>query len=59
MAVEAPSRNIVRELHERGIRVLPGSSVSHTHSRWDDASCRVRIVERELVEPLCRRVTAL
>ncbi len=59
MAVEAPSRNIVRELHERGIRVLPGSSFFHTHSRWDDGSCRVRIVERELVEPLCRRVTAL
>lgn len=59
LSVEAPSRNIVRELRERGIRVLPGSAFARTHPRWDDAFCRVRIVERDLVAPLCRRIAAL
>lgn len=59
MGVEAPSRDIVSELKARGIRVLGGSSFSHTHPRWDDSFCRVRIVERDLVEPLCQRLSAL
>lgn len=59
MAVEAPSRNVVGELRERGVRVLPGSSFARTHPAWDDSFCRVRIVERELVEPLCRRIAEL
>ncbi len=59
MAVEAPARNVVRELRARGIRVLPGSSFARTHPGWDDSFCRVRIVERELVEPLCRRIAEL
>jgi histidinol-phosphate aminotransferase len=59
LSVEAPSRDIVRELLERGIRVLPGSSFARTHPRWDDGFCRVRIVERDLVAPLCRRIEGL
>lgn len=59
LAVEAPSRNIVEEMRALGIRVLPGSSFSRTHPRWDDSFCRVRVVERDLVEPLCRRLAAL
>ncbi|KAA0256021.1 pyridoxal phosphate-dependent aminotransferase [Acidobacteria bacterium ACD] len=59
MGVEAPSRDIVSELKARGIRVLGGSSFSHTHPRWDDSFCRVRIVERDMIEPLCQRLAAL
>ena len=59
MAVEAPSRNIVSELRDLGIRVVAGSSFGRTHPRWDDSFCRVRIVERDLVEPLCRRIAEL
>jgi len=59
MAVEAPSRNIVEELRALGIRVLAGSSFSRTHPRWDDSFCRVRIVERDLIEPLCQRLARL
>jgi histidinol-phosphate aminotransferase len=59
LAVQAPSRNVVRELDERGVRVLPGSSFAKTHPRWDDSFCRVRVVERDLVEPLCRRIAQL
>jgi histidinol-phosphate aminotransferase len=59
MAVESPSRSIVEDLRARGVRVLPGSSFCRTHPRWDDSFCRVRIVERDLVGPLCRRIAAL
>ena len=58
MAVEAPSRNIVEELRALRIRVLAGSSFSRTHPRWNDSFCRVRVVERDLVEPLCHRLAA-
>ena len=59
MSVEAPSRDLVEALARQDVRVLPGSSFARTHPRWDDTFCRVRIVERELVEPLCRRIAAL
>ena len=59
MAVESPSRDVVSRLRRYGVRVLPGSSFEHTHPRWDDGFCRVRIVERNLVDPLCRRIAGL
>lgn len=59
LAVEAPGRDVVRELRRLGVRVLPGSSFARTHERWDDSFCRVRVVERALVEPLCRRIAGL
>ena len=59
MAVEAPSRNIVEELRALRIRVLAGSSFSRTQPRWNDSFCRVRVVERDLVEPLCHRLARL
>jgi hypothetical protein len=59
MAVEAPSSDIVAALGRKAVRVLPGSSFGRTHPGWDDSFCRVRVVERELVEPLCRRIASL
>lgn len=59
LSVEAPQRDIVAELKARGIRVLGGSSFAHTHPRWDDSFCRVRIVEPDLIGPLCARLAAL
>jgi histidinol-phosphate aminotransferase len=59
MALEAPSRNIVEELRALRIRVLAGSSFSRTHPRWNDSFCRVRVVERDLIEPLSQRLARL
>lgn len=59
MAVESRSRDLVSRLRERGVRVLAGSSFEHTNPRWDDGFCRVRIVERDLVDPLRRRIAGL
>ena len=42
-----------------GIRVLAGSSFARTEPRWNDSFCRVRVVERDLVEPLCHRLSGL
>jgi histidinol-phosphate aminotransferase len=56
MSVASPDGSVVAELGARGIRVLPGSSFGRTHPDWDDRFARVRIVERHLVEPLCRRI---
>jgi histidinol-phosphate aminotransferase len=58
MAVASPDGNVVASLRARGIRVLPGSSFGRTHPEWTDRFARVRIVERDLVEPLCRRISA-
>lgn len=59
MGVRSPGRNLVLELRRRGIRVLAGSSFGRTNPRWDDSYCRVRTVESDLVEPLCRRLATM
>jgi histidinol-phosphate aminotransferase len=58
LSIVSPDGNAVTALRARGVKVLPGSSFGRTHPGWDDRYARVRVVERDLVEPLRRRIAA-
>jgi len=58
LAIHGPGRDLVRELRDRGVAALPGSSFSHTHPAWDDSYCRVRVLRGDDLALLCRRLAA-
>jgi histidinol-phosphate/aromatic aminotransferase/cobyric acid decarboxylase-like protein len=59
MSLHRPGRDIVREMRDRGVIVLPGSSFVRTHSGWDDCYCRLRVVRGTELDRLCERLASL
>jgi histidinol-phosphate aminotransferase len=58
LAIHGPGRDLVRELRDRGVAALPGSSFANTHAGWDDSYCRVRVLRGDDLALLCRRLAA-
>jgi histidinol-phosphate aminotransferase len=59
LALHAPGRDLVKDLWDRGVAALAGSSFARTHPAWDNSYCRLRVIRGESLAPLCQRLGSL